>query len=200
MNFQILKLLFILISFLSCKKECQRELISYNQGKIEERLIRHYPDCDDKSYSIQFKFNRDGKLILERHFKHGLKSGIQKTWYDNGQLESEKYFVNDLETGISNNWDTNGILRSQTSMLDGEENGFQKCWNQKGVLIYEGGVFNCKKYGTWKFWQEGGDYIERNYINDTLNGIAIEIWANKRNVYGQYEGGLEQGQWIWKDS
>lgn len=193
-----ISILIVLLTLFSCKRECKVVKETYKNGK--KLLVRIYPDCNERNdYKMQ-TFYESGQISSEGYVRDGLKNGNFKSWYDNGQQSADWEMKKGKEHGFIQCWYKNGQKKKEVRLKNGLTNGLQKSWYENSKPEQEGSFINGKRQGLWKTWLDSGEYTERNYVNDTLNGVTVEILPDKRKVFGQYKNGKEVGQWIWKDS
>ena len=89
------------------------------------------------SQTEYFEYYENGNLSTYSNFKHGLVSGISKTWSDTGILiESFSYSKGKLD-GLGTVWDNNGTLVLTCSYVAGKEDGTWTYYNADSIVKKE---------------------------------------------------------------
>ena len=69
-----------------------------------------------------------------QEWRHGLKHGEYKEWYNNGQLREHSHYVDGKLEGEFKEWFRNGQLRKHARYVDGKLEGEYKWWYENGHL------------------------------------------------------------------
>jgi len=132
------------------------------------------------------------------------------TKYVKGE-EREKKYILDQENIYPDCRDTtnflhkalyhDGTLAHVVEIKNNNKDGIYKSYDINGNPERIGKYKNGKRYGLWKIWTDNS-YLEKTYINDTLQGNTTEKHSDGNIVFGQYVNNKEQGLWKWfnKDS
>jgi antitoxin component YwqK of YwqJK toxin-antitoxin module len=110
----------------------------------------------------------NGQLRAEEHYTDGVKTGIQKSWYDTGKPE----YVIDLLAQKATYWYANGQKQSEGAVTgSGAATGNWISWHDNGIKNAEGSYnLQGQKEGVWKFWDEKGQLSgQQNYANGILH-------------------------------
>jgi|GEM_PF-3088102 len=124
-----------------------------------------------------------------------------------GELNKDNYYVlkqvnfyndcRDTTCYLHKAYYPNSTLSHMVKIVNNKFEGVYKSFDTLGKIIKEGFYLHGRKNGLWKFWNKNS-YVEKEYVNDTLEGKTIEYFNNGTIVYGQYLKGKENGLWIWK--
>jgi antitoxin component YwqK of YwqJK toxin-antitoxin module len=128
----------------------------YLNGQIEfEKYFRTFEDKKIPYGTWRFWY-RDGRQHKIIHYdKHGRKTGVWKTWYENPrdaeslmcvQLHTEYTFENDLHNGFAREFFENGKRKFEGKLKDGEYIGLCRHWNMNGEIISEINYPEIKKW------------------------------------------------------
>jgi len=125
--------------------------------------------------------------------------------------ETEKEYVLDQENIYPDCNDTanflhkalyhDGTVAHIVEIKNNKKEGLYKSFDINGNPERIGEYKNGKRYGLWQIWTDNS-YLEKTYINDTLQGKTTEKHSDGNIIFGQYENNKEQGLWEWfnKDS
>jgi len=188
----------ILILAVSCTNQCETISRTYENGN--KRFVDVYENCNDKNKYKRFIYFENGKLQNEGTYINGQEYGIFKRWNRKGVLIELWEMKSGEQNGNIECWHPNGKFKRKANLENGITEGEFKEWNEAGKLIVRGFYENEKQTGTWTYWEDNGTIKERTYSNDKLNGKTYEYLVDSTNttyVTGQYENGVEAGQWKW---
>ncbi len=154
--------------------------ISY-WGHISEQF---YEDKNGKNQKTLKKFNEEGLLIYEAHYKDGLKNGPYKEYYEDGkQLKEECFYKDDEKEGLcikyrmdgtkifENTWKDGEITNFVDEFYENNQKKYESVWldkeniNRKLICYHENGKIDEISYFK-------GEDIEKNIKYD-LNGNII---------------------------
>jgi antitoxin component YwqK of YwqJK toxin-antitoxin module len=97
-----------------------------------------------------------GKLVSEEHYTKGMKTGIQKTFYENGKPSEETEYQNDMKQGIWNQYFDDGTLKMKTSNNFNMVNGRYTFYYPNNVMQMVGTFVDNKRNGLWIFYTDDG--------------------------------------------
>ena len=166
----------------------------YATGKLKSEGNRKNFILD----SLWIFYDENGDTIEKINYYNGKKNGYYFTYkYEinrdkikTGGLISKELYLEDIKQGISYYYE-NGKLNRIINYKDGKKQGYSKEFSVDGTIItlyeYKNDylIFKEKinrkdekglKQDTWKeFYKNDKIKIERNYLNDTLNGYYKEF-------------------------
>jgi antitoxin component YwqK of YwqJK toxin-antitoxin module len=88
----------------------------FAQKKIEKKfpngIIEQvgFIDKDTLKDSTWLQYNKNGNLIAEAYYSHGIKVGVWKTYHDNGKLMFEIPYSDGKKKGEGRQYDNTGLL------------------------------------------------------------------------------------------
>ncbi|MEY4115012.1 MAG: hypothetical protein RLZ76_1705 [Bacteroidota bacterium] len=80
------------------------------------------------------RYHENGMLKEKRFYRHGVKVGLLKTWWDNGQLQVLYRFKNGEYDGTCFEWNRNGVMTKKMHYTLGVESGEQRQWYDDGSV------------------------------------------------------------------
>jgi antitoxin component YwqK of YwqJK toxin-antitoxin module len=147
------------------------EMITLNLSSIEK----------NGPHTLLYESGRESSCI---NYKHGVKDGTTKWWFDNGVLALKNtWSMNKLE-GISVTYYRTGNIHKESYWVDNKLNGHSKTWHANGVVKKENEWVNGRKDGLELSWYENGiPKTEGYYIDGLLEGIYRTWDGDGRIVY-----------------
>lgn len=144
------------------------EYNSYWGNKSDE----FYEDREGKYQKTYKKFNEEGLLIYEAHYKDGLKNGPFKEWYENGKLKEESFYKDDEREGLCIDYRIDGTKIFENTWKDGDITNFVDEFYENGQKKMES-VWLDKENINRKLisYNEDGKIIEVTYFKgeDVIN-------------------------------
>lgn len=92
-------------------------------------------------------YHENGVLKEKRFYKHGVKVGLLKTWWDNGQLQVLYRFNHGEYDGTCFEWNRNGVMTKKMNYALGVEVGQQRQWYDDGSVRSNYTIINGRRYG-----------------------------------------------------
>lgn len=96
---------YLLFMVLSCSVINAQNI--QNNGKVREELSY---DKQQRLHGKCLAWNADSVLIGEVNYKHGVKHGVWRIYYDNGNQAYEMHYDNGKKVGVWKQWDVKGNL------------------------------------------------------------------------------------------
>lgn len=195
-------LLLLIVSLISCNKECKEIISRHNNGQIE--VVYTFPNCDDSTYYKREYYYDNGQIKSSVFVNNGKKEGHCMTWSKRGVKTADWHMKDGITHGNLSCWYNNGVKSKETYIDNGKENGIEKGWYKNGKLAYIGHYKNGIPNGKWNVHDEKDEswYI-RTYRNDTLDGYTYEYNIDSNGIVkiveGYYKSGKEVGVWKWFD-
>jgi antitoxin component YwqK of YwqJK toxin-antitoxin module len=162
MLYQILKISFLLLIFISCSHKSQKTY--HTNGKIMEEFTVNKKGEKDGTYSSFYDSGlpyetaeyKNGKLkgvrklnypegvieIIENYNENGELHGPYQTFYKNGQLWTDKHYSNNILNGDVKVYYQNGNLKEVVSFRDNQENGNFIEYFENGKIQWKGAYLN----------------------------------------------------------
>lgn len=126
-------ILFFLLLSLACNQSPVRVLYSQTVNGLEEGEWRSY--------------HKNGMLKEKRFYRHGVKVGVLKTWWDNGQLQVLYRFKNGEYDGTCFEWNRNGVMTKKMHYTLGVETGEQRQWYDDGSVRSNYMMIDGRRFG-----------------------------------------------------
>jgi antitoxin component YwqK of YwqJK toxin-antitoxin module len=198
----IILLISCFLFFLQCKNNC--EVTEKYHENDNPKIINYFENCRNKSEYKSSIFYESGQIQNEGFYKDGKKHGIFKRWNRNGILIESWKMKNGKTNGKVTCWYDDGTLKRKLNVKNEKKNGSFVEWDSLGELIVKGTYQNDLRQNLWKYYISPGSWMERTYLNDTLNGTTFEYIIDSLNnvehILGQYLDGQEDGIWKWFDN
>ena len=155
------------------------EFIEYNEGKQigeincydkYDELIKEKDKLNGKE---KVKGYKNGILIYEGEYDHGLKNGKGKEYNENGNLIYEGEYDHGLKNGKGKEYNENGNLIYEGEYYNGKRDGKGKEYNEYGKIIFEGEYLIEKKWNG------------KEYLYDNMNGKLLYecMYLNGKNLF-----------------
>ncbi len=133
------------------------------QGRLREEA--HYRN--DTLHGVRTLYYSNGQPEQVEHYEAGLHHGPVTLYFENGQKHLEQTFVRGVLEGISTRWYPNGTLREKVMLHNNEENGPFTEWYENGRI---------KAQGTYL---EGDNEHDTLRLYDTLGQLERLMWCQK---------------------
>lgn len=92
----------------------------------------------------EYNFELDQMVTFETHYKHGMKHGNTKTYYEHGQLFEDGNFIDDVPHGPVTTYHEDGQVRVKGQYEHGKMHG--KWLVGKMDYIDSNGKLHCKEF------------------------------------------------------
>lgn len=84
--------------------------ISYDQLEFEGEICRFQ---GPPFTGIAVEEDEDGRVVSEAQYRHGIKDGTTRVWYNNGQLKYEANYKMGAANGLRKEWYEDGKLKAE---------------------------------------------------------------------------------------
>jgi antitoxin component YwqK of YwqJK toxin-antitoxin module len=185
-----------MIILVGCKRPTEKVISTYLNGQVEWKFI--YPDITDTTTYTKISFYEDGKKKCIANYLKGQENGEFVNFFPNAQVDAKWTMNKGKLEGTKYQYYLSGQQKTICNHRQGQEEGILKDWYESGKIQREGTFKNDKRNGLWKYYRENGNYDEKTFLNDSLEGATKEIIADTLYVYGQYSHNKEVGKWTWK--
>lgn len=168
--------------------------VLYPNGKISEQYLANSKGIKNGAY---LKYNKDGQIEVELHYKIGKRDSISRLYFSNGKIKEEGFYVNDKLEGVVKEYYEKGGVRNEFTYKNGVKSGANKVFNPKGELVGEYTYENDKKNGPFTQIGQYNFKLVGTYKNDKREGSYTEYFDNGR-IYkeGRFKDGKENGKQI----
>lgn len=140
-----------------------------------------------------WKYYKQGQLISEETYDHGVKDGVSKTYYPSGELFEETHWKNNQKSGLYKAYFKTGKPYMECQMADGKRDGTCKVYFDNGQLELDGFYKQGLRDGQWKYYKQNGDFsytleydlgsLLNPEVRDSIQQIQLEeIEKNKGNI------------------
>jgi antitoxin component YwqK of YwqJK toxin-antitoxin module len=146
-----------------------------------ETVIERYPNgnihweknVDNKQlpHGSAKEYNKQGILIAERNYYHGVLEGLIKLYYPSGELKTQFIYKNDKRHGISLGYYKNGTLKDRGRYQEDKLDGVIRKYNSDGSLKAELIFKNDRQEGTSKIFFPSG---EIQHLYTYRKGLLLE--------------------------
>lgn len=109
----------------------------------------------DSTWNYYSFYNR--RLALKEDWKHGVKHGLEITFYDNGKQAEILEWKNGLKNGKWEQYYENDALRLKSTWVNGKREGKFESYNPDGSPSVFGNYKNDLMEGEWLFYPENSD-------------------------------------------
>lgn len=127
-------ILFILLSFSSCKRS--HEVVSESYPDGAKKVVQSFK----KDETLPFKetqYYQDGVKMMEGTFTDGKRHGKWFYWYPDGQLWTEGTYEMEVEQGYKVVFHESGNKYYEGNYKDGNRSGIWKFYDTNGILLKE---------------------------------------------------------------
>jgi hypothetical protein len=128
-------------------------------------------EYEDERHGVSRKWDEEGQLVYEAHFKDGKLHGTKRMWWENGNLCSHDEYNEGKQIGMSRAYHKNGVL----SFEAGE--GVYRVYDRCGVLRERTRLVHM--WGTNEFWEP----LRRPLQVWEWNGNVLEEWDEPNYYY-----------------
>lgn len=196
--------------------------ITYNEGTIIEKGAI---DSLRNKIGIWNEFHNTGEFKAKGLYLNGNRINEWEFYYPNGKLEQKgKYDKRGRAQGVWKWYYENGAIMRTENYVNGKREGLMTDLTEDGLVLTKGEYVDNMKEGTWvyeksnyreigKFSADKQDSIwtsyympkskkrfEGRFINDEPEGLHTWYYENGRKMFfGNYAGGLKQGDWKFYD-
>jgi antitoxin component YwqK of YwqJK toxin-antitoxin module len=193
--------LILAIYSLSCSKEVEKVITTYEDGKPE--LILIYPNEKDSLNYKKKVLYKSGKLNYLGQVIGGKKNGTWTWWYENGTRKDQCTYWEGFYTDTVFHWYESGKLKQIVVPVPNKiPDGHCKACNGTVVEYFENGKIKEKYtsnsgvfHGAYERFDENGGWRVGVYKNGLLEGPSsehnIDSVGNVIIVVGQYENNKE---------
>jgi uncharacterized protein len=192
--------------------------LTYNEGVIIERGA---VDSIRNKIGIWNEFHTTGEFRAKGLFENNNRIGEWIFYYPNTKIEQRGLY--DKKGRPKGKWQwfyDNGALMREEMYVNGKREGPMVDYTEEGKVLTKGEYFDNLKEGLWtyetpdyreigKFTQDRQDSMWRSYympsgkprfegafLNGDPEGLHTWYYANgQRMFYGNYAGGMKQGEW-----
>ncbi len=196
--------------------------IEYFDGTV---VARGAVDSLRNRIGVWSEFHNTGEFKGKGVYKDGNRTGDWEFYYASGKLEQKgKYDKKGRTQGIWKWYYESGQVWREELYVNGKREGDIKDYNQQGNLILQGTYVENRKEGRWTY--ETPDYKEiGNYLNDEADSMWVSYYMpskvkrfegrftggeptglhiqyhpdGKKMYYGNYSGGMKEGDWKFYD-
>ncbi len=194
----------------------------YNEGVIIEKGA---VDSLRNKIGIWTEYHNTGEFRAKGLFANGNRVNEWIFYYPNGKIEQKgKYDKKGHPQAIWQWYYENGALMRQEMYVNGKREGLMTDYTEDGKILTKGNYFDNLKEGLWVYetpeYKETGRYtadkqdslwrtyympkekprMEGRYLNGEPEGLHTWYYRNgKKMFYGNYAGGLKQGDWHFYD-
>ena len=81
---------------------------------------------------IEYQWDGTGGMVLERHWRHGLRHGVERRWYPSGVLHYEGHLEDGKHHGTWRFYDPDGSLCREEEWCRGRLHGAVRNWYSDG--------------------------------------------------------------------
>lgn len=196
--------------------------VVYNEGTIIERGRL---DSLRNKIGVWNEYHNTGEFRAKGLFSNGNRVGDWVFYYPSGKMEQKgKYDKKGRPQGIWQWFYENGALMRQEVYVNGKREGLMSDYTEEGKILTQGNYYDNMKEGLWVYetpiYKEIGKYtadkqdsmwrsyympkekprFEGRYLNGEPEGLHTWYYKNgKKMFYGNYAGGLKQGDWHFYD-
>jgi antitoxin component YwqK of YwqJK toxin-antitoxin module len=121
-------------------------------------VLTFYPATRDTAEVARYRAGREdgtwrkyyyetGKLMEERSYTQGKKTGEYRAWWPNGKKKLHYRFADDEYDGICREWNESGRLVQEMNYVKGHEEGSQKMYYDNGKIRSNYTVIAGRRYG-----------------------------------------------------
>jgi antitoxin component YwqK of YwqJK toxin-antitoxin module len=146
-------------------------------------------------------FYPSGKIEQKgKYDKKGRPQGVWKWYYENGPIMRTENYVNGRREGMMTDLTEDGLVLTKGEYVDNMKEGLwvYELPNYREIGKYAAG----KQDSVWNsyYMPKNKKRFEGRFINDEPEGIHTWYYENgKKQFFGNYTGGLKQGDWKFYD-
>ena len=140
-----------------------------------------------------WQYFKDGQLISEEDYEHGIKNGLSKTYYPSGELFEESHWTNNQKAGIYKAYFKTGKPYMECQMTEGKRDGTCQVYFDNGAMELDGFYKQGLRDGEWKYYQSNGDFAYSLHydlgmllnpeVRDSVQQIQLnQMEKNKSNI------------------
>jgi len=152
----IITILFLLISFISCKKE----VYVYEKDLKEDKFYLHYQKSPFTGTCTIISSDSTRRIVGIVNYKKGICEGKAIYFHINGKPKCTGNYHNGNMDGLWRFWDENGNLTYEINYKDDMFHGSFKSYYPDGHLKEKGKFYNNKPTGKWIYFSEDGKVIK----------------------------------------
>ena len=196
-----------------------RDISTYKDGIIQHYISYHankqveeevFFDEEGSKHGKVISYNKDGEVVQEANYSHGLYHGPKISLNSNGSKEIEPY-NNGVYEGEYTQFYPNGNKQKNGSYIkDHKKEGKWTYWYENGDIEMEENYLKGKLQGEKRAYYPGGmpKYIEQ-YTDDKLNGSKINYDEESNSIVSEatYVNGELDGEFkaynngvLWRES
>ncbi|MCG9966240.1 toxin-antitoxin system YwqK family antitoxin [Shewanella cutis] len=151
-----------------------------NKGRYQGRYLRYETDGsllqeshfkDNMIDGEQKIFHVNGKLKERYHMSYGVRLGLWQSYFENGQLEEQvNYGANGME-GLYESFYHDGKPKESVMMKAGKREGEYNYWSPEGKLQSKISYLEDMLHGEWVTYRDNGTLqVIRRYQHNKLAG------------------------------